>query len=51
MGVSEIAFTRVLLGKIRIPFYVTVCNNICRCFALGIRITFITTLVYLTPGK
>ena len=51
MGVSETAFTRVLLGKILIPFYVTVYNNICRRFALCIRITFITTLAYLTPGK
>jgi hypothetical protein len=45
MGVSGIAFTRALLGKIRIPFYVTV-YNICRRFALGIRITIITTLAY-----
>jgi len=51
MGVSEIAFTRALLAKIRIPFYVTVYNKICRRFALDIRITLITTLAYLTPGK
>jgi hypothetical protein len=42
MGVSELAFTRALLGKIHIPFYFTVYNNICRLFALGIKITFIS---------
>lgn len=50
MGASEMAFTRALLAKIRTPLYVTV-YNICRRFASGIRITFITTLAYLTPGK
>jgi hypothetical protein len=51
MDVSEISLTRVFLGKIRIPFYFTVCNNICRLFALGIKITFISTLANLAPGK
>lgn len=51
MGVSEISFTRVLLGKIRIAFSFTVYNNICILFALDIKITFTSTLVNLTPGK
>jgi len=51
MGVREISFTRVLLGKIRITFYFTVYNNIYRFFALGIKITFISTLANLVPGK
>jgi hypothetical protein len=50
MGISEIAFTSVRLGKIHTPFYFTV-YNIHILFALGIEITFISTLANLVPGK
>ena len=51
MGVSEIAFTGVLLGQIRIPFYFAVYNICIFLFALGIEITFISTLTDSARGK
>jgi hypothetical protein len=48
MGVSEITFTRVLLGQVRTPSYVTY-YNIGRLFIFVVNITFITTLANLTP--
>jgi hypothetical protein len=50
MGVSEITFTRALLGKVRTPYYVTY-YNIGRLFMFVVNITFVTKLANLTPWK